>query len=429
MKLVRFSVNRQFPRLGALHGDRIADLHASLPHTLARRRVLRAHAIAATLVPQSTRGFLEGGAASHEAVASIPEWVTVPASSARLHAPIADPGKFICIGLNYRDHAEETGNPIPKEPPIFAKWSNAILDPGEPILRPRGSQQLDWEVELGVVIGRTARFVAKEQALDYVWGYTIINDASARDFQFITSQWMAGKIFETEAPVGPYIADRKEITDPHTLDLRTWVNGKQMQSGSTRTFTFDARHLVGYISGIIRQVAPGITPGSGPGHLGLFGYDPLRYQVGRGVLEALGIEFDLRPGDVAARGNFCTVDASGRITDRRAGRIPTEVSVRLTERLRGIPLPGVELFVEPVKEHRFVLVLRARGRRGALSGRLSDTDPQALGKAPLPFKALEPKATATARWGNAFVAHARRRLANTAPANMVLLPGFDRLPH
>src|SRR5207247_1058103 len=141
-------------------------------------------------------------------------------------------------------------------PPIFAKWSNAILDPGEPILRPRGSQQLDWEVELGVVIGRTARFVAKEQALDYVWGYTIINDASARDFQFITSQWMAGKIFETAAPAGPYLADRKEITDPHTLDRRTWVNGKQMQSGSTRTFIFDVRYLVSYLSGLM-TLAPG----------------------------------------------------------------------------------------------------------------------------------------------------------------------------
>ena len=168
-------------------------------------------------------------------------------------------------------------------------------------------------------------------------------------------------------------------------------------------------------------MAPGITPGSGPGHLGLFGYDPLRYQVGRGVLEALGIEFDLRPGDVAARGNFCTVDSTGRITDRRAGRIPTEVCVRLTERLRGIPLPGVELFVEPVKEHRFVLVLRGRGKAGGLSGRLSETDPQALGRAPLPVKPLEPKAKASAQRVNAFVAGA-------APANMVLLRGFDRLP-
>src|SRR5882724_11090077 len=128
--------------------------------------------------------------------------------------------------------------------------------------------------------------------------------------------------------------------------------------------------------GLLRHVAPWITPGSGPGHLGLFGYDPLRFQVGPGVLESLGIEFDLRAGDVAARGNFCTVDAQGRITDRRAGRISTEVCVRLTERLRAIRLPGVELFVEPVKEHRFVLVLRGRGKRGGLSGRLSETDPQ-----------------------------------------------------
>src|SRR5256886_5015126 len=114
--------------------------------------------------------------------------------------------------------------------------------------------------------------------------------------------------------------------------------------------------------GLIRHVAPGITPGSGPGHLGLFGYDPLRYQVGRGVLEALGIEFDLRAGDVAARGNFCTVDTAGRITDRRAGRLATEINLKLTERLRRIKLPGVEVFVESVKEHRFVLVLRARAR-------------------------------------------------------------------
>src|SRR5216117_3241711 len=226
MKLVRFSTNEQSPRLGALRGDRIADLEASLAATLTRRGVVRAREIAAALVPQSTRGFLEGGA------------------------------------------AEETGNAIPKEPPIFAKWSNSIRDPGEPILRPRGSQQLDWEVELGVVIGRTARFVAKEQALDYVWGYTIINDASARDFQFITSQWMAGKIFETAAPVGPYVADRQEIADPHTLALKTFVNGKQMQNGNTKTFIFDVRYLVSYLSGLMTlspgdMIATGTPPGVG----------------------------------------------------------------------------------------------------------------------------------------------------------------------
>ena len=136
--------------------------------------------------------------------------------------------------------------------------------------------------------------------------------------------------------------------------------------------------------GLIRHVAPGITPGSGPGHLGLFGYDPLRFQVGRGVLEALGIEFDLRPGDIAARGNFCTVDRAGRITDRRAGRISTDLCVRLTERLRTIRLPGVEVLVEPVKEHRFVLVLRARTRAGAakLSAQLSESCADSFGAPP-----------------------------------------------
>src|SRR5712691_651997 len=181
--------------------------------------------------------------------------------------------------------------------------------------------------------------------------------------------------------------------------------------------------------GLLRHVAPGITPGSGPGHLGLFGYDPLHYPVGRGVLEALGIEFDLRAGDVAARGNFCTVDGGGLITDRRAGRIATDLCVRLTERLRRIRLPGVEVFVEPGKDYRFVLVLRGRARSGGgLSAQLSETDPQVLGKPPLAVKAREPRAKATAALVNRFVAEARRLLADAAPANMVLLRGFDQLP-
>jgi acylpyruvate hydrolase len=280
MKLVRFSTQGQAPRLGVLQGDRIADLTASVAATLSRRGVVRAHDIAAALVPASTRQFLEGGVASREAVAGITEWVTVEHAAARLHAPIADPAKFICIGLNYRDHAEETNNPIPKEPPIFAKWSNAIIDPGEPILRPRGSSQLDWEVELGVVIGRTARYVPREQALDYVAGYTIINDASARDFQFLTSQWMAGKIFETAAPVGPYIADREEIPDPHVLELKTFVNGKQMQRGNTKTFIFDVRYIVSYLSNLL-TLSPGdlIATGTPPG-VGLAMKPPVFMQAG-----------------------------------------------------------------------------------------------------------------------------------------------------
>ena len=251
MKLVRFSTSGQSPRLGSLQGDRVVDLQASVAATLAKRGVTRAQDIAAALVPQSTRGFLEGGVAAQEAVAAISEWVTVPTATARLHAPITDPAKFICIGLNYKDHADEAGMPYPKEPPIFPKWNTAILDPGEPILRPRGEKTLDWEVELGVVIGRKARYVSKEQALDHVWGYTIVNDASARTFQMLTSQWGAGKIPDTLAPVGPYIADRSEVPDPHVLDLKTWVNGTLMQNGNTKNLIFDVRYLVSYLSSLI----------------------------------------------------------------------------------------------------------------------------------------------------------------------------------
>ncbi len=176
--------------------------------------------------------------------------------------------------------------------------------------------------------------------------------------------------------------------------------------------------------GLLRHVGPGITPGSGPGHLGLFGYDPLQHPVGRGVLEALGIDFHLKPGDVAARGNFCTVDGEGRITDRRAGRISTDLCVKLCERLRAITVDGAEIVIEPVKEHRFVLVLRGDG----LSGSVSETDPQALGVPPLPARALEPAAERTAAAVNQFVERARQLLRDSAPANMVLLRGFDRQP-
>jgi acylpyruvate hydrolase len=280
MKLVRFSTNGQSPRLGILDGERVHDVQQSLAATLARHGVVRAQEIAEALVPPSTRRFLEGGAASRDAVAGITEWISVPRASVRLHAPIHDPGKFICIGLNYKDHAEEAGAPIPKEPPIFPKWNTAIVDPGEPVLRPRGSTQLDWEVELGVVIGRTARYVSREQALDYVWGYVNINDVSARDFQFITSQWSAGKIPDTLAPVGPFIADRADIPDPHVLDLKLWVNGALMQNGNTRNFIFDVRYIVSYLSGLI-TLQPGDLIATGtPSGVGFTRKPPVLLQPG-----------------------------------------------------------------------------------------------------------------------------------------------------
>jgi 2,3-bisphosphoglycerate-independent phosphoglycerate mutase len=179
------------------------------------------------------------------------------------------------------------------------------------------------------------------------------------------------------------------------------------------------------ICGLSTPVAPGISPGSGPGHLSLFGYDPLQYEIGRGVLEALGIGFDLQPDDVAARGNFCTLDPqTGLITDRRAGRIPSEVGARLCEKLRQIHLPGVETFVEPVKEYRFVLVLRGEG----LYDGLTETDPQQVGKPPLEVEPLRPEAAPTAKLLNQWMAEARKVLIDEHPANGCNLRGIAKDP-
>jgi 2,3-bisphosphoglycerate-independent phosphoglycerate mutase len=176
--------------------------------------------------------------------------------------------------------------------------------------------------------------------------------------------------------------------------------------------------------GLSQPAGPGITVGSGPGHLAIFGYDPIEYQIGRGALEALGVGFELSPEDVAARGNFCTVDANGLLTDRRAGRLPTEESARLVERLSSIQVDGTEFFLRPIKEHRFAFVIRAQG----LCGMLSDSDPLKLGAADLPVRALQPEAECAAGYINQFIGQARKVLRSQSPANMILLRGFAKLP-
>jgi len=179
------------------------------------------------------------------------------------------------------------------------------------------------------------------------------------------------------------------------------------------------------ICGLIDPVSPGITPGSTPGHLALFGYDPVKFNIGRGVVEAMGIDFDLEPGDIAARGNFCTVDGAGLVTDRRAGRISTEKCTELCQLLDGLALEGVRLFVCPVREHRFVVVFRGEG----LAPEVSDSDPQQAGVAPRAIVALNPHADMMAAIANKFIAQAKIVLAKHHPANMVLLRGFSRRPH
>src|SRR5262249_42742428 len=199
--------------------------------------------------------------------------------------------------------------------------------------------------------------------------------------------------------------------------------GGKTELETARTPNLDACAREG-VCGLSIPVLPGITPGSGPGHLGLFGYDPLEYRIGRGILEALGIHFEVGPRDVAARGNFCTVDDAGRITDRRAGRPTTERCVEMCRLLQGIRLPGLEVFVEPVREHRFVAVFRGDG----LGAAANDTDPQQTGAAPLPAKGADDASRKTAEAVNRFVAEAARVLKGQAPTNMVTLRGFARYP-
>jgi len=199
--------------------------------------------------------------------------------------------------------------------------------------------------------------------------------------------------------------------------------GGKTELESARTPNLDACVREG-VSGLSIPVLPGITPGSGPGHLGLFGYDPLQYRIGRGILEALGINFPVGERDVAVRGNFCTVDDAGRITDRRAGRPATERCVAMCRRLQEIHISGVEIYVEPVREHRFVLVLRGDG----LGDAVNDTDPQQVGARPLEAVGSDPVSAKTARLVNQFVAGAARMLHDQAPTNMVTLRGFARYP-
>lgn len=199
--------------------------------------------------------------------------------------------------------------------------------------------------------------------------------------------------------------------------------GGETELETARTPNLDALAAQSAL-GLTVPVGPGVTPGSGPGHLGIFGYDPIEYEIGRGALEALGVGLDLGPDDVAARGNFCSVDAARLLTDRRAGRIPTDVSKELVELLRTIKIDGVEFFVETIKEHRFAFVIRGSG----LGDALTETDPWEIGVPARAVRALEPDSEKAAQFANQFVEQARKLLADKHPANMILLRGFAKYP-
>ena len=216
-----------------------------------------------------------------------PETLPVVTNGPRLGVPFVGIGKFVAIGLNYSDHAKEAGMAIPPEPIVFMKATTSISGPNDDVIQPLRSTKLDWEVELGIVIGSKAQYVEEKEALEYVAGYSVVNDVSERAFQLATGQWDKGKSFDTAGPISPWLVTTDEITDPQCLDMYLDVNGKRMQSGNTRTMIFSCAQIVSHVSQYM-TLLPGdvITTGTPPG-------------VGMGVKP--NPQF-LKPGDVMTLG-------------------------------------------------------------------------------------------------------------------------------
>lgn len=218
-----------------------------------------------------------------------PESLPLVRTEPRLGVPYTGITKFVAIGLNYSDHAAEAGLPIPSEPVVFSKATTSICGPNDDTIQPKGSTKLDWEVELAIVIGTRAQYVPEEKALDYVAGYTIVNDVSERSFQLATSQWDKGKGCDTFGPIGPWLVTTDEITDPQTLGMWLDVNGERMQTGNTKTMIFSCAKIVSHCSHYM-TLMPGdiITTGTPPGVA--LGMKPTPRWLQPGDVVTLGID-------------------------------------------------------------------------------------------------------------------------------------------
>jgi 2-keto-4-pentenoate hydratase/2-oxohepta-3-ene-1,7-dioic acid hydratase in catechol pathway len=249
-------------------------------------------------LPASVRGILEGGPdllAKVKVVAQRPAAVSIPAASVKLLPPIPDPPKILCIGLNYRDHAAETGAPIPRDPVLFSKFTTALIGAEEKIVLPAVSKKVDYEAELVLVIGKKGKNIPKDQAGAYLAGCMVGHDVSARDWQLEKDgkQWLAGKTFDTFAPTGPWLVTSDEVGDPHELGIKLRLNGQTMQDSNTRQMIFRADELIAYISQVV-TLLPGdlIFTGTPPGvgiarnpHVWLKGGDVVEVEIDRlGVL-------------------------------------------------------------------------------------------------------------------------------------------------
>ncbi|MES0090081.1 fumarylacetoacetate hydrolase family protein [Mesorhizobium sp. M0030] len=272
-KLVTYTSGDR-PHLGAVHGDLIIDL-------------AQANSAFPQDVPSGERwaldsiGFLEAGDAALTALGRLVETVSglaetdarrnailVQAAYVSLLPPIPFPPKIICVGRNYGKHAEEAGRPISEIPIIFARFAKTLVAPGGKVVVPRVSHQLDWEGELAVIIGKSGRYISRQDALDHVAGYSIFNDVTVRDYQFRISQYTAGKNFAHSGPFGPYLALRDEITDPHALQITTTLNGEVVQSGNTSEMLFDIPAIIEHLSEFIDLEPGDVIPMGTPAGVG-----------------------------------------------------------------------------------------------------------------------------------------------------------------
>lgn len=241
MKLITFQHNGQ-THIGALIKDKRSDKVVDFSK-------------AAPSLPKTMKSFLAAGEralrAAQKAVENAPASAIMKLSDVKLKAPVPNPGKIICIGLNYRDHAAETNQAVPDYPTVFSKYNNAVNDPGGVIFIPKVTNQVDYEAELGVIIGKRAKHVSEAEALSYVAGYLPFNDVSARDYQRRTTQFTQGKSFDSFAPMGPALTTADEVPDPHTLEIQLSIGGEVLQKSNTRELIFKVDHLVAYLSSIM----------------------------------------------------------------------------------------------------------------------------------------------------------------------------------
>lgn len=284
MKLVTFT-NRGFNRIGAVIDDRqVVDLNYAYQAMLEEQGKLRAEKIAEAYVPPNMREFLQGGNESVNIARKAIEFalnnsvefrhpLIYAFENVKIEAPVPEPGKIICVGHNYREHIAEMGRDLPRYPVVFAKFANTVIGPQDDIPFYPVSEQLDYEAEFAFVIGQRARKVSKDEALNYVAGYTIANDVTYRDIQRRTLQWLQGKTVEGSAPMGPWLVTSDELTEPSGLGVRLTVNGEERQKTNTENFVFDVPYLVEFLSNLMTLEPGDIVLTGTPGGVG-FAMDP-----------------------------------------------------------------------------------------------------------------------------------------------------------